>query len=362
MEYPGGTPERLISSVDLLAKSGLSRATLNNYIRMGILPRPLVKRPDDDSSSRAKQMGYFPDSVMGTLEDVVRYKREGRRMEEIRMILARRPAALLGGIDDEGPAEEESTAESGGGPSDGGRESGGPVEPELTVEGGGRGGVCPDAPRLASFSVIAARLQNAAKACAALPPDEYFRLMRRLSTATAALFKKYFGVQGKHGAEELVFYFFKERDSSYLIHPLMAAMELRRLLKKISQEQKINLDIVDNLYMNIGIAHGEEFVGQMAETPTAEWLSQGGTVHAARLLARLARFGSAWATKDLLQRLDEQDRRRIRYGICRRGAHRDTLFENRFSRVMDLLPPDHPEYKNMMSIMALPVTEIQSLR
>lgn len=362
MEYTGRTTAGLISSIDVLAKTGLSRATLNNYIRMGILPRPIVKRPDADSSSRAKQLGYFPCSVMVTLDAIVRYKREGRRMEEIRMILARGPAFAARGMHDEGPAVEGNPAESGQGPSGGRRDGGGPVEPELAEEEVRRGGVCPEAPSLACFSVIAARLQHAAKIRAALPPDEYFRLMRRLCTSTAALFKKHLGVQGKHGADELLFYFFRGCDPSYLIHAVTAAIELRGLLKIISQEHKINMDIADNLYMNIGIAQGEEFVGSITETPAAEWISQGDTVHSARLLARLARFGSIWATKDLLQRLDETDRRRIRYGICRRGPHRDILFENRFSRVTDLLPQDHPEHKMMMNIMALPVTEIHSLR
>ena len=37
---------RFISSVDLLNRTGLSRATLNNYIKAGMLPRPVVKKPN----------------------------------------------------------------------------------------------------------------------------------------------------------------------------------------------------------------------------------------------------------------------------------------------------------------------------
>jgi len=40
----------LISSKEILDQTGISRATLNNYIRVGILPRPLVQRPLDPIS------------------------------------------------------------------------------------------------------------------------------------------------------------------------------------------------------------------------------------------------------------------------------------------------------------------------
>ena len=37
----------LISSKEVLEKSGISRATLNNYIKMGIIPKPIVQSPKE---------------------------------------------------------------------------------------------------------------------------------------------------------------------------------------------------------------------------------------------------------------------------------------------------------------------------
>ena len=71
-----------ISSTALLARTGISRATLNNYIKMGMIPPPIVKKPDDPSI-KAKQIGYFQDSVWGTIEKIKLYKKEGRSMKEI---------------------------------------------------------------------------------------------------------------------------------------------------------------------------------------------------------------------------------------------------------------------------------------
>ena len=39
--------KQFITSKEVLSKTGISRATLNNYIKIGILPRPVVKKADE---------------------------------------------------------------------------------------------------------------------------------------------------------------------------------------------------------------------------------------------------------------------------------------------------------------------------
>jgi len=41
-----------ISSLDIINKTGISRATLNNYIKMNLLPRPTVKKTGGNRRSR----------------------------------------------------------------------------------------------------------------------------------------------------------------------------------------------------------------------------------------------------------------------------------------------------------------------
>lgn len=79
---PDAPLEKMISSKEVLHITGISRATLNNYIKMGILPRPLVQRPQNGRGG-TKQIGYFPVEVLDRLEAVKRLKREGRSMEDI---------------------------------------------------------------------------------------------------------------------------------------------------------------------------------------------------------------------------------------------------------------------------------------
>lgn len=76
------TKNGLISSLDILDRTGLSRATLNNYIQMGILPRPQVRKPEG-TGIKAKQVGYFPPSVLDAIRKIRQYKEEGYSMDEI---------------------------------------------------------------------------------------------------------------------------------------------------------------------------------------------------------------------------------------------------------------------------------------
>ena len=72
----------LISSKEILLKTGISRATLNNYIRLGIIPKPRVMRPRGHMKG-VKKIGYFPWEVVARIERVKRLKKTGLSMGEI---------------------------------------------------------------------------------------------------------------------------------------------------------------------------------------------------------------------------------------------------------------------------------------
>jgi adenylate cyclase len=72
----------VISSKYIIEKTGISRATLNNYIKLGILSKPLVRQTTAGEGD-AKMLGYFPDWALEKIEVVRRMKREGLTMAEI---------------------------------------------------------------------------------------------------------------------------------------------------------------------------------------------------------------------------------------------------------------------------------------
>lgn len=71
-----------ITSKDLIKRTGISRATLNNYIKAGILPKPVVKKGNLGMKG-TKQIGFFPIGVLDRITLVRRLKREGLTMEQI---------------------------------------------------------------------------------------------------------------------------------------------------------------------------------------------------------------------------------------------------------------------------------------
>jgi len=76
--------KKWITSKEVLLKTGISRATLNNYIKMGILPGPVVKKAGPEMKG-TKHIGFFPESVLHHIEMVKQLKREGNAMEKIAM-------------------------------------------------------------------------------------------------------------------------------------------------------------------------------------------------------------------------------------------------------------------------------------
>lgn len=73
----------MLDSKEVLERTGISRATLNNYIARGLLPRPIVSRPDIRGKG-PRQIGYFPEETIARIELIQRLKQEGRSMEEIK--------------------------------------------------------------------------------------------------------------------------------------------------------------------------------------------------------------------------------------------------------------------------------------
>lgn len=81
-ETDDANKNRWISSLDVINKTGISRATLNNYIKMNLLPRPNVKKPGE-IAIRARMLGYFPETVIDRIEQIKTLKKNGYSMEAI---------------------------------------------------------------------------------------------------------------------------------------------------------------------------------------------------------------------------------------------------------------------------------------
>lgn len=91
----------MLSSKELLEKAGISRATLNNYIALGMLDKPLVLNPGIGAAG-PRQLGFFPDDASERIEQIQKLKKEGLTMTEI--------ALRLGATAKQGTGDSEAVA------------------------------------------------------------------------------------------------------------------------------------------------------------------------------------------------------------------------------------------------------------
>jgi class 3 adenylate cyclase/DNA-binding transcriptional MerR regulator len=80
----------LLTSKEIIERTGISRATLNNYIASGLVPRPQVLPPGPEHGD-APRIGFFPDDTIARIEAIQRLKREGWSIARISEHLAAHP-------------------------------------------------------------------------------------------------------------------------------------------------------------------------------------------------------------------------------------------------------------------------------
>ncbi|MCD6079466.1 MAG: hypothetical protein K0R89_3410, partial [Ramlibacter sp.] len=82
----------MLTSKEIIERTGISRATLNNYIASGLVPRPQVLPPGPEHGD-APRIGYFPDDTISRIETIQRLKREGWSITRISDHFGGQPAA-----------------------------------------------------------------------------------------------------------------------------------------------------------------------------------------------------------------------------------------------------------------------------
>jgi class 3 adenylate cyclase/DNA-binding transcriptional MerR regulator len=71
----------MISSKEVMARTGISRATLNNYIGLDLIPSPSVRPPGEPGGPT--KIGYFPEWVVERIEKIQQLKGQGMRISQI---------------------------------------------------------------------------------------------------------------------------------------------------------------------------------------------------------------------------------------------------------------------------------------
>lgn len=214
-------------------------------------------------------------------------------------------------------------------------------------------------PTLVSFSVLVADLQGSVRICAELPPEEYFELINSMWRLLEESFRKFNGIFGKKIGDGVVYYFLKKQDPNYIINSINCALEIREKMGRFSIDWKLRKKWYNDLHLNIGINEGQEYFSTTTPSSTnIEFTALGDTINYASRLSNLARFGSIMTTKNLMNKLDENAKKDLRFGVVKRVNERDVFIEQVFSQVLDFVKDDNLRRERFSDIAALPVTEI----
>lgn len=105
----------MLNSKQLMEVTGISRATLNNYVAQGILPNPVIRTPSGEPG-RATRLGYFDETAADIVNQVQQLKKDGLSMAQIADLIGTRSAL----------ASEQDTLQTGAGAQETSTQSGTP--------------------------------------------------------------------------------------------------------------------------------------------------------------------------------------------------------------------------------------------
>jgi adenylate cyclase len=217
-------------------------------------------------------------------------------------------------------------------------------------------------PVLTDLAVLVADLQESVKICSELPPDEYFELINKIWATAGEIFRKYYGTYGKHVGDGMVYYFFPQPDSNYVMNAVVCAQELKTAMARISKEWQLRKNWVNELYLNTGLNEGQEWLGTFQTSTSVEFVVLGETINHTARLSDMARFGQIWATKNFMSKLQPDRRDQIDFGIERVGANGQRMMvQSSYSRVGNLVDVESGRYVKLQDIAGLAVTEIRGV-
>lgn len=215
-------------------------------------------------------------------------------------------------------------------------------------------------PVLTPLAVLVADLQGARRICSELPPEEYFELINEIWSAMDPVFRRYAATRGKHVGEGRLYFFVPQAESNHIYNTLCCAYELREMMREISARWQVRKKWLVELHLNIGLHEGTEWLGVFESSNNIEFAVLGDIIGQAERVSELARFGSIWATKNMIGKLSAEERGCVQYGVKRRGLEdREIFVENTFAQVDSLV--DFNSHPKMRDVATLAVTEVVAL-
>jgi DNA-binding transcriptional MerR regulator len=325
----------MLSSKEILERTGISRATLNNYIAAGLIPRPDVLPPDPQDGG-APRIGYFPDDTIERIETIQRLKREGWSLGRIlESFAAPGSAPAIAAASYPPPTLPESSRPT--------------LSPIATP-------VLGDSPQVMVIAVLAVTLNDADSLWVALSIHDYFALTNEVAAEVRRVAVSHEAQVLRVAPHRFVCRFLPGERADHLRSALEASQGIREAVRDVSGRWKLRRNWPIDILANAGLSEGESWVSAAAP---GDVQVVGETMGDAEEFARCARPGAVLATRTFIGRLAQPVRERVVYGVpaspLTEGAPSRLMT---FARLRDIAPAHAlPE-----RLAAVPVTEIVELR
>ncbi len=216
-------------------------------------------------------------------------------------------------------------------------------------------------PHLTDVAVMVADLQNSTRICSELPAEEYFELINNIWQESESVFRKYYGTYGKHVGDGMVYYFFPQPDCDYRLNAIACSLELKQMMRKITQRWQARKGWFSDLFLNIGLNVGQEWFGSYHAAGHVEFTVLGETINHASRLSDFARGGSIWATKSMLNQIPGKNRNDIGFGITRLANNGESVFVTDTYASLGSMMPDGVIAEKYEQVQMMPITEIRSM-
>ena len=213
-------------------------------------------------------------------------------------------------------------------------------------------------PVLTNLAVLVSDLQGSVRICSELPPEEYFELVNQIWTGMEPIFRRFYGTYGKHAGDGMVYYFFPQPDCSYVMNAVVAAHEMREVMRRVSKDWQLRKGWTNELYLNTGLNEGQEWLGVVQAASHVEFTVLGDTINHAARLSDFARYGATWASKNFMGKLSAAERQRIKFGIRRSAEQGREVFVASTYATVGSLTDLTGRNEKLKDIAAVPVTEI----
>ena len=217
-------------------------------------------------------------------------------------------------------------------------------------------------PYLTDVAVMVADVQNSIKICSELPAEEYFELINNIWQLSEPIFRKYYGTYGKHAGDGMVYYFFPQPDCDYKLNAIQCALELKDMMKSITQSWQSRKGWFSDVFLNIGINEGQEWFGSYHAGGHVEFTVLGETINYASRISDFARNGAIWGTKNMLSQISASRRQSINFGITRKTHNEESVFvTDTYATIGNLLDCKNGNNEKFRDIEMLPITEIRGI-